>query len=149
MPTLFPLQQLLDLAQQRSEDAALVMLRLKQAWLEAQSKLEQLETYLVEYRLRLQESTLEGLSIIRWRDYQAFIGKLEVAIKAQHEEVERCRLRWEQGQSGWQACEREVKAYSTLRERHHKAEQIKEVRLDQRQQDEFARNQHHRKSHQE
>jgi flagellar FliJ protein len=145
MAARFHLQPLLDLAQQRSEDAAQMLQRLRQVWQEAEMKLGQLEAYLDEYRMRLQESTQGGLAIDQWRDYQTFIVKLEAAIKVQGEEIERCRLRWEQSQIEWQAREREAKAYDTLRVRHHSAEQAKEARLEQRQQDEFARNQHHRK----
>ena len=146
MAARFHLQPLLELAQQRSEDAAQTLQRLKQVWQEAELKLSQLETYLDEYRMRLQESTQNGLAIDQWRDYQTFIVKLEIAIKTQGEEIERCRLRWEQSQIEWQTREREAKAYGTLRVRHQSAEQAKELRQEQRQQDEFARNQHHRKN---
>lgn len=142
----FHLQPLFDLAQQRSEDAAQILQRLKQAWQEAELKRSQLETYLDEYRMRLQKNTQGGLTIGQWRDYQIFIVKLETAIKTQSEEIERCRLRWEQSQVEWQAREREAKAYDTLRVRHQVKELAKEMRQDQRQQDEFSRNQHHRKN---
>lgn len=143
----FHLQPLLDLATQRSDDAAQVLQKLKCAWQEAEAQQGQLETYLVEYQERLLAETQEGLSITQWRDYQTFISKLEAAIAVQREEVERCRLCWEQGQVEWRAREREAKAYGTLRERHHRREQANEARQDQRQQDEFARNLHQRKSH--
>jgi len=142
----FHLQPLLDLAMQRSDDAAQALMRFKQVWQEAELKQGQLETYLAEYRNRLQGNTQGGLSIDLWRDYQAFISKLEIAIKAQEEEVERCRVRWEQSQLEWQAREREVKAYDTLRERHVSAQQANEEKQEQRQQDEFARTQHRNRS---
>jgi flagellar FliJ protein len=149
MAKAFHLQPLFDLAQQRSEDAAQTLQRLKQVWQEAELKRNQLETYLGEYRMRLQENMQGGLTIDQWRDYQSFIAKLETAIETQGEEIERCRLRWEQGQMEWQAREREAKAYDTLRTRHQAQELSKDMRQDQRQQDEFARNQHHRKTYPE
>lgn len=136
----FHLQPLVELTEERSQSAARALAKLKQAWQLAETKLAQLQGYLAEYRQRLQRQTEAGFSVTQWRDYQAFILKLEFAIKAQAEEVERCRLRWEAGQVEWLAREREVKAYHTLRQRHDQAERKIEEKQDQRLQDEFARN---------
>lgn len=142
----FHLQPLVDLAEDRSQAAAQMLARLKQAWQDAENKLNQLRGYLAEYNFRLQQQTQAGFSITQLRDYQAFILKLEVAIRAQAEEVERCRLRWEAGQVEWQAREREVKAYQTLRQRHDLVQRKTDERQDQRLQDEFARNLDRRKN---
>jgi flagellar FliJ protein len=136
----FHLQPLVELTEERSQAAAQALAKLKHAWLLAETKQGQLQGYLEEYRLRLQSQAEAGFSITQWRDYQAFIVKLEFAIKAQMEEVERCRQRWETGQAEWLAREREVKAYQTLRQRHDQAERRTEEKQDQRLQDEFARN---------
>jgi flagellar protein FliJ len=142
----FHLQPLINLAQDRSQAAAQALARLKNAWQEAENKLQQLQGYLAEYNNRLQQQAQTGFSISQLRDFQAFILKLELAIRAQVEEVERCHARWQQGQVEWQAREREVKAYQTLRVRHDEAERKTEERQDQRLQDEFARNLHRRKN---
>ena len=142
----FRLKPLVALAQERSEEAALALARLRLAWQLAESKRDQLGTYLDEYRQRLLQATQAGFSIAQWRDYQAFIAKLESAIKAQAEEVERCRQRWEIGHQEWQAREREVKAYMTLQTRHEETERKLEERQDQRVQDEFAGQQHRRRN---
>ena len=143
----FHLQALVDLAEERSQAAAQMLARLKMAWQDAENKRDQLEAYLREYQERLQRQTEAGLTAVQWRDYQAFMAKLELAIKAQGVEIARCRQLWEAGQLEWQACERELKAYLTLRQRHEDAERKLEAKQDQRLQDEFARNLHHRKSH--
>lgn len=140
----FRLKPLVTLAKERSEDAAMALARLKQAWQQAETRRDQLVNYLEEYRQRLHQAMQEGFSIARWQDYRAFIAKLESAILAQGEEVERCRQRWEIGQQEWQAREREVKAYVTLQIRHEDAERKLEERQDQRIQDEFAGQQHRR-----
>ena len=140
----FHLQPLVNLAEDKSQAAAQALARLKQAWQEAENKLQQLQGFLDEYNQRLQQQSQTGFTIAQLRDFQAFILKLELAIRAQGEEVERCQLRWQQGQEEWQAREREVKAYRTLRQRHDEAERRSEEKLDQRLQDEFARNLHRR-----
>ena len=145
----FHLQPLVDLAEDRSQNAAQALARLTQAWQAAEHKLEQLRGYLAEYNARLQQQAQSGFSISQLRDFQAFILKLEMAIRAQAEEVEGCKTRWEHGQAEWQAREREVKAYQTLRQRHDQAERRSDERLDQRLQDEFARNLHRRKQDQQ
>lgn len=142
----FHLQPLVDLAQDRSQEAAQALGKLKHVWQEAQHKQTQLQTYLEEYRSRLHLQSQTGLSALQWRDYQVFMHKLELVIQMQGHEIERCRLSWEMGQVAWQACEREVKAYETLRKRHDEAESKLDAKQDQRLQDEFARNQHHRKN---
>jgi flagellar FliJ protein len=141
----FHLQALIELAEERRQNAALVLARLKLGWQEAERKLQQLQGYLQEYQQRLQQQASSGFSIVQWRDYQAFMHKLELAIMAQSEEMERCRQRWELGQREWLERERELKAYQTLKQRHEQAERKIEDRLDQRLQDEFARDLHSRK----
>jgi flagellar FliJ protein len=140
----FHLQPLIDLATDKSQAAAQELARFKQVWQDAENKLTQLKMFLDEYNQKLQQQSQIGFSISQLRDFQAFILKLELAIRAQAEEVERCRQRWVIAQEEWQAREREVKAYETLRRRHDDAERRTEERLDQRLQDEFARNLHRR-----
>jgi flagellar FliJ protein len=142
----FHLQPLIDLATDKSQAAAQELARFKQVWQDAENKLGQLRIFLDEYNLKLQQQSKLGFSISQLRDFQAFILKLELAIRAQAEEVERCRQRWIIAQEEWQAREREVKAYETLRQRHDDAERRTEERLDQRLQDEFARNLHRRRT---
>jgi flagellar FliJ protein len=142
----FHLQPLIDLATDKSQAAAQELARFKQVWQDAENKLTQLKMFLDEYNQKLQQQSQIGFSISQLRDFQAFILKLELAIRAQAEEVERCRQRWVIAQEEWQAREREVKAYETLRRRHDDAERRTEERLDQRLQDEFARNLHRRRT---
>jgi flagellar FliJ protein len=142
----FHLQPLIDLATDKSQAAAQELARLEQVWQDAENKLAQLKMFLDEYNQKLQQQSQVGFSISQLRDFQAFILKLELAIRAQAEEVERCRQRWLAAQEEWQAREREVKAYETLRRRHDEAERRTEERLDQRLQDEFARNLHRRRT---
>ena len=69
---------------------------------------------------------------------EAFLGKLESAIKQQSEEVELCRKRWEAGQLAWQVQKRKLSAYDLLAKRHHQGEVRREEKLEQREQDEFS-----------
>lgn len=136
----FRLQPLVEFAEERSKLAAQELQRLRQQWTQAEEKLQQLESYLADYRSRLTASVSGGMPMNAMRDFQRFIAKLELAIRAQSEEIVRCRQRWDAAQQHWNEREREVKAYHTLRERHELEERRSENKQDQRLQDEFAQN---------
>jgi flagellar FliJ protein len=136
----FRLMPLIKLAEERSESASQELQRMRGQWTQAEEKLRQLEGYLADYHARLTQSSASGISVHVMLDFQRFIAKLDLAIKTQNGEVVRCQQRWEKAQLVWQECEREVKAYHALRERHERSELQKENRRDQKAQDEFAQN---------
>ncbi|MCX7628580.1 MAG: flagellar export protein FliJ [Methylophilaceae bacterium] len=132
------MQPLIELAEERSRLVAQELQRLRQQWAEAEHKLQQLKSYLAEYRSRLNDNVCDGVSVNVMRDFQRFIAKLELAIRAQVEEVERYRQRWETTKRLWMEREREIKAYHILRERHIRQLQHAENKREQRVQDESA-----------
>lgn len=138
MPRRFPLQPLLDLARDHTDAAARNLHALKVAWLNAEEKLQQLNFFQVDYRARLLQATRTGMQVNALRDYQLFLGKLEIAIRQQTEEVERCEKRWEEGRHEWLAKQRKLKAFDTLLQRHQNSEQTREGKLEQREQDELS-----------
>lgn len=135
----FPLQSLHDLAADRLETATRRLAELKQVWQAAEDKLAQLRGYQQEYRQRLGQAVQQGLDAHRMRDFHAFLAKIEVAIRHQQAEVERCRQAWEQGQRAWLEERRKLKTYEVLKARHAAGERVRESRLEQRDQDEHAR----------
>ncbi|MEW5943379.1 MAG: flagellar export protein FliJ [Pseudomonadota bacterium] len=139
MPRRFTLQPLLDLAESRSEKAAKALAALKARWQEAEEKLRQLQQYRESYRERLRQTSGAGMSATAWRDYQAFMNKLDAAIRQQQEEVVRCEDQWKAGQREWLAHRRDVKAFDTLSQRHRRSEAKRAEKAEQREQDEFAR----------
>lgn len=138
MPRRFPLQPLLDLAQNHTDAAARDLHALKVRWQEAEEKLRQLTAYREDYRARLLQTTKLGMQVNALRDFQLFLGKIEVAIRQQTEEVERCKKRWEDGRHEWQAKQRKLKAFDTLSQRHLSSERKREDKLEQREQDELS-----------
>jgi flagellar FliJ protein len=135
----FPLESLHALAADRLEAATRRLAALKRQWQEAEDKLAQLRAYEQEYRSRLGQAVTGGMDMVRMRDYHAFLARLEVAIRHQLGEVERCRQAWEAGQRAWLEERRKLKTYEVLRERHLAGERRRENRLEQREQDEHAR----------
>ena len=91
MTARFHLQPLLDLAQTRTEDAARQLGELLAAERDVAQKLQMLEDYRREYNDRFVQAARDGLSPDAWRNYSAFIGRLDEAILAQRKLVEQSR----------------------------------------------------------
>lgn len=134
----FPLQTLLDMSQNHADAAAKNLLVLKVRWHEAEEKLKQLLAYRESYREQLRDL---ASSVATLRDFQLFMVKLDAAIKLQQDEVGRCQIRWSAGQQEWLRQRGKVKAYEALSARHRRAEEKREERVEQKEQDEFANKQ--------
>lgn len=137
----FPLQTLLDLAQDHADAAAKNLQTLKVRWHDAEEKLRQLLAYRESYRERLRESAGGGTSASALRDFQLFMAKLDTAIKLQQDEVARSQARWHAGQQEWLRQRGKLKAYDTLSARHKRSEEKREERVEQKELDEFANKQ--------
>lgn len=140
MPRRFPLQPLLDLANERVDAATQRLALLKQRWQQQEDKLGQLYAYQDEYRQRLADTLIKGVEMHRMQDFQIFLKKLEFAIRQQKIEVHQAQFNWEESQRTWLEERRKLKTFDILRERHLRGETQHELRLEQRDQDEFARN---------
>lgn len=140
MPRRFPLQPLLDLAQNHTDAAARDLQALKVKWREAEEKYQRLTAYREDYRAKLLQTTKLGMQVGALRDFQLFLGKIEVAIRQQADEVARCKKRWEDGRHEWQAKQLKLKAFDTLSQRHLSSERKREDKLEQREQDELSGN---------
>lgn len=145
----FPLQTLLDLAQDHVDAAAKNLQALKVRWHEAEEKLRQLLAYRESYRARLRDSAGSGTSATALRDFQLFMIKLDTAIRLQQDEVARCQARWNAGQQEWLRQRGKLKAYDTLSVRHKRAEEKRDERVEQKELDEFANKQSQRRQGEE
>ena len=145
MPRRFPLQPLLDLANERVDAATQQLALLKQRWQIQEDKLKQLFAYQAEYRQRLADTLQQGVDMASVHEFRAFLQKLELAIRQQGLEVQKAKFTWEECQQAWLEERRKLKTFDILRERHERGESQRENRLEQRDQDEYARNSFSRK----
>ena len=134
----FPLQPLLDLSQNHLDAAAKNLQALRVRWNDAEEKHRQLLSYRESYRERLQASAGGGTSVQVLRDFQLFMVKLDAAIKLQAQEVARCEARWNGGQQEWLRQRAKLKAFDTLSQRHRRGEDVRDGRIEQKEQDEFS-----------
>lgn len=140
----FSFQPLLDLAHGRVDAATQRLALLRLRWQSQQDKLQQLFTYQEEYRQRLTDAQASGIGMAHMRDFQVFLRKLELAIRQQQSEVQQAQFSWEEYQRTWLEERRKLKTFEILKQRHQRAEAIRENRLEQRDQDEYARIGFHR-----
>ena len=136
----FPLKPLLDLTQNRMDEAARRLGELIASEQEGTRKLELLQNYRDEYESRFHEAARNGISPEAWRNYSAFIGRIDDAIAVQRAAVDRSRQATAAGQDAWMAQRNKVKAFDTLQKRHDAGEARKLARQEQRQSDEHSAN---------
>lgn len=96
----------------------------------AEQRLLELRQYRDEYLERLRNATGSGVNVTQLREYQAFLDKLENAIREQELAVERARAAVGNSKQTWQARYTKTRAMdsavSRLRESERKAEDKKE-----------------------
>ncbi|THF65972.1 flagellar export protein FliJ [Pseudothauera nasutitermitis] len=105
---------------------------------EGQRKLEMLQAYRDEYHQRFVQAVSNGIGPDAWRNYSAFLARIDDAIAAQRSAVEQSRQRTAQGQQVWLAQRNKVKAIDTLSQRHKAADQRLENKREQRLLDEHS-----------
>ena len=134
----FPLQPRLALANNRMDEAARKLGELIASEHAVEEKLALLVDYRKEYHARFVEAVRNGIGPDAWRNFSAFLGKLDDAIAQQEKAVSVSRQRTEQGQQAWVDQRNKVKAFDTLSHRHQSLQARKEAKQEQRLTDEHA-----------
>ena len=134
----FPLQVVLELMQARADSATQALARLIANERDAKNKLDMLQQYRDEYAARFTQAAQNGLTRSEWHNYQEFLNRLDEAINAQRQTVAQQIRNTAAGQSAWQKQQTKLKAFDTLSDRHFATENAKELKREQKTQDEFA-----------
>ncbi len=132
------LETLIDLAQRETDDAAKRLGAALKAVDDGQQKLDMLANYREDYAQRFQETMADGMTPMAYRNFQAFMGKLDSAILGQQEVVNFARARSDQEKAAWQAAERKRMSYTTLDNRAQEQALKLENTRDQKAMDEHA-----------
>lgn len=147
MSTNSSLRILLDLAQQQTDALARKLGQLNIQQQEAEKKLNLLLQYRHSYQLHMQDSTGTGIDHIEWLNYIAFMNKLDAAITEQRQAVIFAQKIKIAGGDEFLSSQQKLKSYDTLSQRKKKAEDLMQVKNEQKIQDEFASNSFYRNSH--
>ena len=132
------LETLMDLARRETDDAAKRLGVALKAVDEAREKHQMLVGYREEYLKRFEAAQAAGITPMAYRNFVAFIEKLETAVKGQLDMIKHAEYRSEQEKAAWQASERKRMSYSTLNDRADAAALKLENKRDQKQMDEHA-----------
>lgn len=138
----FSLQTLLDLMQNRADEATRSLGKLIAAEKDARTRLEMLQQYRQEYADKLYGNAQQGVSQQEWRNFQEFLGRLDEAIDVQTRAVQDSVQRTANGQNYWLEQRNRLKAIDTLSERHQSTERYLANRQEQKQSDEFSARKH-------
>lgn len=138
MSSKFPLQTLLDLSQNKLDDATRRLGELMASEKEATQRLELLQQYRAEYHSRFLETAKNGLTQDQWRNFQGFIARLDAAVDQAQEAVRLSKQHTANGQKHWLEKRGQVKAYDTLADRHQQRIAYAEARREQKAMDEHT-----------
>lgn len=145
MATQSALTTLIDLAQRATDDAAKRLGAALKAVDDAEQKLTMLLGYRDDYALRLDGAQVTGITPMAYRNFVAFMDKLDIAINGQREVVKHAKFNGDAAKTAWQECERKRLSYRTLGERAAADALRLENKRDQKQMDEHAARQAYHK----
>lgn len=132
------LETLIELAQRETDDAAKRLGAALKAVEESEQKLTMLLGYRDDYAIRLEAAQVAGMTPMAYRNFIAFMDKLENAINGQREVIKHAQHRSAAEKTAWQASERKRLSYRTLNERAAINALKLENKMDQKQMDEHA-----------
>lgn len=134
----FPLKPLIELTQTRMDDAARRLGELVASEQEGARKLALLQDYRAEYQAKFDAAARNGIGPDAWRNYAAFLGRIDEAVAVQAAAVERSKRMTAAGQQAWVAQRNRAKAFDTLQQRFDAGEARQLARQEQRFSDEHA-----------
>lgn len=104
----------------------------------AQQKLAELRRYRDDYSNSFQSKARGGTGVVALRDFQAFLARLDLALRQQEQLVHQAREEQLAHTRQWQSAARRARALDTVVDRWHGEERRQEERSEQRQTDERA-----------
>jgi len=132
------LDTLIELATAETDEAAKRLGNAIRATDRAEKRLELLQKYRDDYSSRFQSKMAQGLSPMGYRNFQAFIDKLDEAIAGQQQVVQDAEQGVTREKGAWQESERKRMSYDTLANRQLQQEMKLENKRDQKLNDEYA-----------
>lgn len=133
-----PIATLIELTEKDVDEAAKLLGIAIRHQGETEQQLSLLEQYRGDYLDRMQQQLSNGLNVKQYMNFQAFIGKLDVAIDGQKRIIQDAHYKVELARNHWQEHEKKRLSYNTLNDRAVKQAHKTELKRDQKQTDEHA-----------
>lgn len=134
----FNLQPLLEIMQERADEATRRLGQLIAQEQSAKSRLQLIEQYREEYAERFRAAAAAGLSPQAWQNYTDFLARIDQAIAQQKLAVLDSERGTAQGKARWHEQNKKLKAIDTLADRHETRERYRENKQEQKQLDEYV-----------
>ncbi|RAU16569.1 flagellar export protein FliJ [Nitrincola tibetensis] len=125
-----------DLAVKKREKADQYLAESRQRMMQAETQLQQLESYLREYQEQFTQSGKQGFSSSQIVSHQAFISRLQHAVRQQYQTLYLARDQYEQVLKHWQHSYAQAKGLEKLHDKALDVEQVQRDKKEQRQIDE-------------
>jgi flagellar FliJ protein len=139
-----PLSLLIELAQDKVDEAGRTLSEVTAQRRQAQDQLDTLDTYHADYILRLQQATQGGISALNYHNFRRFIAALDEAIFQQNRIIAQIDTKIEAGRQQWYAEKRRLNAFETLKARQDQQWRYRQQRREQRANDEISASLYHR-----
>ncbi|MEI2418590.1 flagellar export protein FliJ [Orrella sp. JC864] len=133
-----PLNALIDLARERTEQATRRLGQLQGARQNAAQQLNMLQDYRQDYLERLQQAMQAGMPAADCYNYQRFIATLDEAISQQSLALGRADQQLDSGRAQWRDEKRRLDSFDALQTRHARQQARLDARKEQRANDEHA-----------
>jgi len=128
----------LGLAERQKEAADRYLAESQQRLQHAETQLTQLQNYMLEYQQQFTQAGQRGLSTDQLMQHQAFIGRLEQAMRQQHDTIKVARQQLEQVKQYWQSVYARYKGIQKLTDKAVHSEQVVKDKREQQLVDELS-----------
>lgn len=125
-----------DIAEDREKKLAVSLVAFERRVSEAETKQQELERYRLEYQQQYAQRAGKGMGVAELRDYQAFLARLNEAVKQQQAVVQRARAERDAERTRWQEAARKAKALDHVIDKWNAEERRVQDRREQRESDE-------------
>jgi flagellar FliJ protein len=129
---------IIDKSRKSEEVAARALAEARNRQEGAQQKLAELKAYRAEYIEGLHYKSQAGLNAMQMKDYQAFLGRLDEAIRQQQQVLASLEQEAAQVRERWMQAKQRLSALGKLGDRQRQREQINSDRLEQLETNEHA-----------
>lgn len=131
-------RQINGLARHREAQAGKVLSESVQAQRAEEQRLQQLQTYLEEYRQKFQHAVTTGLDARQLNDYQRFLSNLNLAIEQQRQILHGRQKSRDANEHQWREARTKVQALEKLVARQQVEARMQQERREQKNQDDHA-----------
>ncbi len=129
---------LIKIQQEREEKLQAQFIAAQQFYLQAEQKYQGLADYRTDYIQQSQQQGAAGLQSRQYNQFVNFIAKLDLAISQQGRAVQQARAAAEQRKQSWLTMQKKRKALELLVQRGEQAELLRQLKLEQKNADEYA-----------